>query len=295
MSGIGTFFGLRNKLRGISIIVCLIVAIGFALAFQSRLSCAVALIYKGEVIQRFLQKPGVSYVETQFMIRPDFPSDVIFGVDQELIEGIKLPHYVKGGDWMSFVGLQRSGSVWIAEGTAETMRGVPSKERKWKILTLGEAIKPDVWYRIRCYCDYQSRCYNRLEVQGPGLLKKFDLTGVKLDYPNFMPFDGRAMSYYTYAMRSRTMIKVGESGEPLVYFDDVKGGVVVDGVERLVFTNDFESQSTVDGQPVTSPVISLSKYEQGRFYKERDEAKFRIVEAGNAHSGRHVGVADAGL
>lgn len=86
------------------------------------------------------------------------------------------------------------------------------------------------------------------------------MTGVKLDYPNFMPFDGRAMSYYTYAMRSRTMIKVGESGETLVYFDDVKGGVVVDGVERLVFTNDFESQSTVDGQPVTSPVIPLSKY-----------------------------------
>lgn len=295
MSGTGAVWGLRNRVRGISIGICLVLAIGFALAFQSRLSCAVALIYKGEVIQRFLQKPGISFVETQFMIRPDFPSDVIFGVDQEFIEGIKTPRYVKGGDWMSFIGLQRNGSVWIAEGTAETMRGIPSKDRKWKILSLGEEIKPDVWYRIRCYCDFGTRSYSRLEVQGPGLLKKFDLSGVTLDYPNFMPFDGRAMSYYTYAMRSRTMMKAGESGEPLVYFDDVKGGVVLDGLEQPVFFNDFESQSTIDPQPVTAPVILLSKYQQGHFYKERNEAKFRIVEFPNAHSGRHVGVADAGL
>lgn len=284
-----------KRALGISIIVCLILAVGIALASQSRLSCAVALIFKGELIQRFLQKPGISYVETQFMIRPDFPSDVIFGVDQEFIEGTNSPRYVKGGDWMSLVGLQRNGSIWIALGTDETMQGTPSKERKWKILSLGESIKPDVWYRIRCYSDFGSRCYNRLELQGPGLLKRFDLSGLKLDYPNFMPFDGRAMSYYTYAMRSRTMMKMGESGEPLVYFDDVKGGVMVDGLEQPVFANDFESQSTIDAQPVTAPVILLGKYEQGHFYKERNEARFRIVEFPQAHSGRHVGVADAGL
>lgn len=159
----------RKRLLGMSIIVCLIFAIGIALASQSRLSCAVALIFKGELIQRFLQKPGISYVETQFMIRPDFPSDVIFGVDQEFIEGTKSPLYVKGGDWMSLVGLQRNGSIWIALGADETMQGIPSKERKWKILSLGEAIRPDVWYRIRCYSDFGSRSYNRLEVQGPGL------------------------------------------------------------------------------------------------------------------------------
>lgn len=105
----------------------------------------------------------------------------------------------------------------------------------------------------------------------------------------------KAVSYYTYAMRSRTMMKVGESGEPFVCFDDVKGGVVLDGLEKPVFASDFESQSTIDAQPVTAPVISLTKYQQGHFYKERNEAKFRIVEFSNAHSGRHVGVADAGL
>jgi hypothetical protein len=35
------------------------------------------------------------------LIKPDFASDVIFGVDQEFIDGIKSPLYVKGGDWMS--------------------------------------------------------------------------------------------------------------------------------------------------------------------------------------------------
>jgi hypothetical protein len=65
---------------------------------------------------------------------------------------------------------------------------------------------------MRCYFNFGTRSYCHLEVQGPGLLKKFDLSGVRLGYPNFMPFDGRAMSYYT-----------------------------------------------IDAQPVTAPVILLSK------------------------------------
>ena len=97
------------------------------------------------------------------------------------------------------------------------------------------------------------------------------------------------------SIRDSVLMKMGESGEPLVYFDDVKGGVMVDGLEQPVFANDFESQSTIDAQPVTAPVILLGKYEQGHFYKERNEARFRIVEFPQAHSGLHVGVADAGL
>ena len=76
-----------KRALGISIIVCLILAVGIALASQSRLSCAVALIFKGELIQRFLQKPGISYVETQFMIRPDFPSDVILELIKSSLKG----------------------------------------------------------------------------------------------------------------------------------------------------------------------------------------------------------------
>lgn len=274
---------------------CLLLAVGLAFAFQSRLSCAVAVVWQGLQIESFLRQPGVSYVETQFLIKPDFASDVIFGVDQEFIEGTKSPLYVKGGDWMSLVGLQRNGTIWVAEGTNDTMSGKPSKERKWKILSLGQSFKSDIWYRMRCYADFGSRTYQRLEISGPGLHKSFDLRGTMVDYPNYMPFDNRAMSYYTFAMRSRAMMKPGESGEACVYFDDMKGGVVAGGVELDVLAHDFESQVTVDAQPLTLPTILLAKYQQGHLYKERDEAKYQILQEPWAHSGRHVGVADAGL
>jgi hypothetical protein len=103
------------------------------------------------------------------------------------------------------------------------------------------------------------------------------------------------MSYYTFAMRSRTMMKPGESGDARVYFDDMKGGVVAGGVEQDVLSHDFESQANVDAQPLTLPTILLAKYQQGHLYKERDEAKYNILQASWARSGRHVGVADAGL
>jgi hypothetical protein len=38
------------------------------------------------------------------------------------------------------VGLQRNGTIWVAEGTDDTMSGKPSKERKWKILSLGQSL-----------------------------------------------------------------------------------------------------------------------------------------------------------
>lgn len=191
--------------------------------------------------------------------------------------------------------MQRNGTIWLAEGTDDTMAGKPSGDCKWKILTLGKSFKPDVWYRMRCYTDFGSRTYQCLEISGPGLQKSFDLRGTKVDYPNYTPFDSRAMSYYTFAMRSRTMMQPGESGEASVYFDDMKGGVVASGVDYDVPSHDFESQATVDAQPITLPTILLAKYQQGHLYKERDEAKYHIQQAPWAHSGRHVGVADAGL
>lgn len=284
-----------NRKVFLLITIFLLMAGGIAFAFQSRLSCAVAIAWKGAQLELFLRKPGVSYIETYFLIKPDFPSDVIFGVDQEFIEGVNAPIYIKGGDWMSLVGLQRNGTIWVAEGTEDTMRGKPSKDRKWKILSLGENFRPDTWYRIRCYSDFATRTYQRLFISGPGLDKSFDLTGVKLDYPNYMPFDERAMSYYTFAMRSRTMMKAGESGEARAYFDDMKGGVVINGVDQPVFASDFESQQKVDSQPLTLPVIKLAGYQQNHLYKERDEAKYYIIDVPFARSGRRVGTADAGL
>jgi hypothetical protein len=37
---------------------CLLLAVGVAFAFQSRLSCAVAVVWQGLQIESFLRKPG---------------------------------------------------------------------------------------------------------------------------------------------------------------------------------------------------------------------------------------------
>ncbi len=48
-------------------------------------------------------------------------------------------------------------------------------------------------------------------------------------------------------------------------------------------------------QPVPSPVIDLGKYQQGRWYLEREEAIFSTKKAPFAHSEEYVGVADASI
>ena len=271
--------------------------ITFALAFagQARLSGVVALIYQGAALEDFLKRPTVSFVEAYFRFMPDLPEDVIFGIDQEFIEGLQEPKFIKGGDWMSFIGLQRSGAVWVATGTDNTMQGQASKDRAWKFFNLGQALKSNTWYRIRCYCDFSKRHFQWLEVEGDGMKKKIPLNQYKLDYPNFMPFDRGALSYYVYAMRSRSMMKNGDGGKPFVYFDDVRGGIEREGKATTLFESSFENQHLVENQPLSSPSIKLNNYKQGLFYLERPESKFRVEAAPFAHGGANVGVADASL
>lgn len=246
-------------------------------------------------MEDFLKRPTVSFVETYFRFMPDLPEDVIFGIDQEFIEGVQAPKFIKGGDWMSFIGLQRSGAVWVASGTDETMKGQASKDRAWKILSLGENLKSNTWYRLRCYCDYDKRHFQRLEIEGEGLKKTLPLNQYKLDYPNFMPFDRGALSYYVYAMRGRSMIKSDEGGKPYVYFDDVTGGIEKDGKAINLFETSFENQRTVENQPLSGPPIKVDNYQQGLIYLERPESRFKIEATPFARSGRNVGVADASL
>jgi hypothetical protein len=259
----------------------------------ARLNAAVAVVSKGRPVESFLARPGKSFVETYFRFEDSLKDDVIFGVDQEFIEGVERPLYVKGGDWMAVIGLQRTGTVWVSCGTESTHKGIPSNDRNWKILSLGQALKPGTWYRMKCTVDFSTRHFSKLEVDGPGLAKTFDLSAYTVDYPNYMPFDKPAMSYYVFSMRSRTMMK--ERGKPLVYFDDMKGGVVEPSGETVVFASDFEKQSTMLDQPVTLPVIKLQNYKEGVLYLERKESRFRIETLKVARSGSHVGVADADL
>ncbi len=265
---------------------------------ESRLSCAVALVYDGEPISSFLAQPGPSFVQAYVRFDDDLPPDVIFGIDQEFLDGVTNPFHYKGGDWMSFIGIQRSGAVWVAHGTDETKNGTPSKERTWKIFNLGRQLKPNTWYRLRIEADFDTRHFLKFTVEGPGLAKSFDLSELMLDYPNYMPFSDRAMSFYVCAMRGRSLMdpNATDRGKPVVYFDDVSGGPIAEnGGDIVAFEDGFEESYEIGKQPVTAPVIDLRGYVQGRWYLERDEALFNQKMMPFARSGQAVGVADASI
>lgn len=276
------------------LLLVLIISHGTLWARQSRLSAAVALISTGSAIDEFLVNPGVSYVQAYVRFDPDFPDDVIIALDQEFIEGVNAPLFFQGGDWMSFVGVQRNGAVWVAVGTDDTMAGVPSKERTWKILDLNTRLEPNTWYKLRVEANFGTRHYISFSISGKSLERSFDLTEHKLDFPNVMPFDNRSMSYYVVAMRSRDMMKT--KGKPIVYFDDVEGGVAVANRQwQTVFADGFETQQSIGAQPVTLPVIRLEGYRQKYWYLERDEALISVEQRPFARSGNSVGVASAAL
>ncbi|MGE4351037.1 MAG: hypothetical protein AB7E52_02490 [Bdellovibrionales bacterium] len=263
-------------------------------ALDSRLSGAVALVFKGNGVESFLRAPGLGYVQAYMRFPSDFPEDVIVALDQEFIEGVQSPLYVKGGDWMGFVGFQRTGSVWVAAGTDDTMKGKPSTDRDWKILSLGKPFEPEQWYKIRILVDFKSRYFVNVQVDGPNIVQTLDLSSYKLDYPNYASFDKASLSYYVIAMRGRSMMQ--RKGVPLAFFDDVEGGIVdSQGRDHAFFKDGFEKQHSVEDQPVTVPVIKQSRYQQGKWYKERSETLVAGEEASFAHSGSFVGVANAEL
>lgn len=271
-------------------------------ALESRLSAAVAVVSNGPAIEQFLQKPGGGYVQAYVRFDSNMPDDVIMAIDQEFLEGVSKPLYFAGGDWMAFVGVQRSGAIWIAAGSAATTNGVPSMARNWQIMNLGTRLQPNVWYLLRIEADFGKRHFKSFAIAGPGINMKLDLSAYPLDYPNYMPFSARAMIYVVAAMRSVNMMK--DAGTPIAYFDDVQGGAFwSNGMDRPVFANGFEQQATVTAQPPASPVIDLNGYVQGQWYLERAESLFTIqhvpfTHSGSAvgvHSGSAVGVADARL
>ncbi|WP_457633939.1 hypothetical protein [Oceanithermus desulfurans] len=242
---------------------------------------------------RFLADPGTGYVEAYVRFGADLPADVIVFVDQELLEGVTNYRWTKGGDWMAFVGFQRDGTVWVGGGSDAALAGTPSHERNWKLFELGQALLSDTWYRVRVTADFASRRFLGFEIEGGGLARRLDLSGIPLDYPNYIPFDRGSMIYLVGAVRARKWAT--QSGRPLVFFDDVVGAVRDGDRYRTVFANDFEKQTTVGPQPVTLPVVKLDNYAMGWWYQENEASLFRIERRPFARSGAAVGVADATL
>ncbi|QQG36961.1 MAG: hypothetical protein HYS17_04100 [Micavibrio aeruginosavorus] len=271
--------------------------LSYAAERESRLSAMVALVSQDENAATFLRNPGKGYIEAYMMFDSALGKDVIMGLDLEMIEGIENPHFIKGGDWMAFVGVQRTGVLWVATGTDDTLRGKPSRDRKWETISLGSQLKPLTWYRLRVEADFSHRRFLKFSIESADMKKTVDLSGYLLDYPNYMPFNKGFMSYYVHAMRGKAlMAPEDKNASARVYFDDVEGGAISNTGQNIpIFKDGFESLAPITGQPVTLPVVDLDRYVQGQWYLEREESLATMEALPNTHSGKAVGIVDARL
>lgn len=240
---------------------------------------------------------GLSYVSAYLRFPPDTGADVIMGIDQEFTEGVKSPRFVAGGDWMSFVGVQRTGAVWVGAGTDDTMKGKPSKDRNWKIFDIGQPLQPDTWYKLRTVADFHQRQYVSFTLTGPGIDKTFDLSGIYLDYPNYMPFAGAALTNYVVVMRGKSL-QQGPSGAA-AYFDDMEAGIISPLNQSVpTFEDSFEhGEDAVSRQKIVfeGKNISMDSWRRGIWYLERDSALCRLLDSPQARNGKRIAYCDATL
>jgi hypothetical protein len=261
---------------------------------NSRLSGIVAFAEESEDTTAFLTKPGMGYAQTYIRFGDDLADDVIMFIDHELLEGVADPHWVPGGDWMALAGVQRTGVVWVAGGFSVSRNGEPSTQRNWSIHNLNQHLKPNVWYQIRVNADFATGRFISFSIKGEEIDQTIDLSDVLLDYPNYMPFDRSGMIYIVGAMRGRSMMN--NEGTPIVFFDDVEGGIIKsNGKLKPLFFNDFESQLTINKQPLTPAPIKLDAYRLSHWYLEREESIFHIEKSPFARSGHSLGVANVQL
>jgi hypothetical protein len=258
---------------------------------QSRISAAVTFLYKGTAIQQFLQQPGVAYMQAHIMFGEGMPDDVVMNIDQEFLEGVSNPLYVSGGDWMSYVGVQRSGALWVAAGTDSTMTGLPQAPN-WQVFDLGYRLQPNTWYLLRVVSDLRTRHLERFTIRGAGFSKTIDLSTFYLPYPNWIDIDGRSIICIVGAARGNSMT----GGTPVAYFDDVELGMSSsDNIFSPLFSDGFDNQTTIGLQPVFTLPVQLSGYQQGKWYRERPGASVSIQASPIALSPPSVAVADATL
>ncbi len=261
---------------------------------DSRLSALVALVSQGNTLQSWLANPNLSVIESKVRFLPSLPNDVIFGLDQEWIEGVSRPIHFAGGDWMAFMGVQRTGVVWIAVGNESTMNGIPSNERTFRYYATGKPLSPNKWYTFRTIADFGKREWVAATIEGDDINVTFDLRGLYLDFPNIIPMSDRAMTYYVAAIRARWLMD--GDGPPLVYFDDTQAAVIpAFGPWTGVFRSDFERSEPLTLPDLTYPIWDINKFKQGFWYLERPEALVSIRKSVFAKSGYRVGVADVNL
>ena len=258
---------------------------------KGRLSGTVVFVHSPSSVQTWLQEPGKSYVQAYFMFPSDFASDIIFGIDQELIEGVNDPIHFAGADWMALVGLTREGISNIPVGTSESLNGTPSDASVWEFIDLGVELQPDTWYVMKETADFQSQRFDSFTLTGPGVNVTVDLSKYYVDYPNYISIDNRSLTYYVYAIR---MYPYVQPGSTIIYFDDVEAGIELNSGYETVLTDGFETQLNIPDIPITLPLSPLSDIQEYYWYKENEDAMVTIVND-YAHTGMYSCLCNATL
>ncbi len=240
-----------------------------------RLSGPVLFIHSPPAVQDWLNNPNESYVQAYFLFPEGFASDIIFGIDQEFIEGVDNPIHFPGADWMALVGLTRDGVLNIPIGTNESLNGTPSDASVWEQIDLNISLQANTWYFIKEIADFQNRKFKSFTIKGPDINLTVDLSKYYVDYPNYIPIDKRCMTYYVYAVRT---IYNMQPGNTTIYFDDVEAGIKTPSGFKIILENGFEQQKNIPDLPITLPITPLSDITEKYWYKENDLALLNITD-----------------
>ena len=277
------------------ILMMLLITILFSGCFflqpKGRLSGTVLFIHSSPSVQNWLEEPKKSFVQAYFMFPADFASDIIFGIDQEFIEGVDDPIRFPGADWMALVGLTRTGMLNIPVGTDESLNGTPSDASVWEIIDLDIKLQPNTWYLMRETADFQSRRFESFTLTGPNVNITIDLSQYYVDYPNYIPIDNRSLTYYVYAIRMSPYVQPGSTS---IYFDNVTAGIQTSDGYEIILSEGFELQKDIPDLPITLPVTPLSDIQESYWYKENEDAKVQIVKD-FVHSGEWACLCNATL
>jgi len=239
-------------------------------------SICVAFAHSDERVQNFTAQPTQAYISGYFYFEEGLGSDIIFGLDIEWLEGLDNPVHIPGGDWMSLAGVNKEGILWFPIGSPENLEGTPTNTDKWEVKDLQISLQAKTWYKMTITSDFSKREFLSFRLEGNGIDATEDISGFPLEYPNYAPFDKSALTFYTFAIRSKEFAPNNE-GQTKVFFDDLEAGIFIDKAFEIIFSDGFENQTTIEDIPVELPVIPMEPIVENYWYYENDEAKINIV------------------
>ena len=238
-------------------------------------------------IPGWLADPSEAAVEAYIRFPANLAENIWFGVNIEFVGGTENPTRFAQEDFAALVLVTRDGLVALPRGTDSSHIGTPDGNDVWEPRTLDRKLAPETWHRIRLEADFGDLTFSRLVVESPGATTELDLSGLPLSYPNPIPVDGRALTWYVHAIANAPA--EGGSGTA-VLFDDAKGEVRRGGAWQTVYHESFDTPfETLPDVPFTFPEMKLRNAVEGILYLENENARLRH----RADAGRSGGALQA--